>query len=126
MAFTVLSRIEDVIYADYLVQNPSQGTCKRNKLRASTGVMSKKLNPMEEMEKLNMVDAGSMTLLDFMGWNLDQEDKKDSTGMPGDDSATDANGKLTEKLPVVTTNKKVSYIEKIENLGGSRSPTARH
>ncbi|KAI4387404.1 hypothetical protein MLD38_005241 [Melastoma candidum] len=129
LAFTVLSRIEDVIYADQLVENPSQGSCKKNNMvrgLASSVAVSKRLNPVEEIEKVNMVDAGSMTLLDFMGWNFDQEDKKDSATVPEDDWVKDADGKVMEKLPMMKTNKKVSYIEKLENLGGSRSPTARH
>ncbi|KAI4331443.1 hypothetical protein MLD38_029630 [Melastoma candidum] len=121
LAFTVLSRIEDVLYADQLVQNPSQESQKTSKkpVYTSTAAPSKRLNPLEEMEKLNLVDAGSMTLLDFMGWNDDQEEKKDEA-----DNLVDTDGKLMEKLPMVTTtNKKVSYID---NLGGTRSPTARH
>ncbi|KAI4324748.1 hypothetical protein MLD38_030205 [Melastoma candidum] len=121
LAFTVLSRIEDVLYADQLVQNPSQGSQKRSKkpVYTSTAAASKRLNPLEELEKLNLVDAGSMTLSDFMGWNDDQEEKKDAA-----DNLMDTNDKLMEKLPMVTTtNKKASYID---NLGGTRSPTARH
>lgn len=61
--------------------------------------------------------VGSMTLSDFMGWDFDQgngdlESKKDIS----DDQL------VKEKLSVVTT-KKTSYLE---NLGGVKSPTARH
>lgn len=128
LAFTVLSRIEDVLYADSLVQNPSLAECRRNTFTESQLDGPLKFpNPGEEMEKLNSTETpGSMTLLDFMGWSMDQgeaEQKKE----PADD-ANDIlkdDGIHLNKINLVT-NKKVSYIEKLENLGGLRSPTARH
>ncbi|KAK9281619.1 hypothetical protein L1049_004522 [Liquidambar formosana] len=131
LAFTVLSRIEDVLYADSLAQNPSLTECKRNPLRDSTLVTGpvKFPNVGEEIEKLNSTDSPtSMTLSDFMGWSLDQgetEQKKEQAESLND-SSKDGDGKLISKLSNIATNKKFSYIEKLENLGGFRSPTARH
>ncbi|XP_010430050.1 PREDICTED: rop guanine nucleotide exchange factor 12-like [Camelina sativa] len=97
LAYTVLSRIDDVLEADRAVN---------------------KRSPPIESEEETLV--GSMTLSDFMGWDFDQagqgngdlESKKDVS----DDQL------VKEKLPAVTT-KKTSYLE---TLGGVKSPTARH
>jgi len=83
LAYTVLSRIDDVLEAD-------RAGNKRN-------------TPMEAEEETLV---GSMTLSDFMGWDFDQaanaelESKKD---LPDDPL-------IKEKLSVVTT-KKTSYLE---------------
>ncbi|KAH7865361.1 hypothetical protein Vadar_005644 [Vaccinium darrowii] len=128
LAYTVMSRIEDILHADSLAQNPSLGEQKRHPLRDSSLVMAadKFPNATEEVEKLKSSDARtSMTLSDFMGWALDQGDgemKKDSA----DDLVKDNDTKPLSKPKAVVTNKKLTYIEKLETLGGLRSPTARH
>ena len=123
MAYTVISRIEDVLHADSLAQNPSLGEQKRNPLRDSSLTADKFPNAREELEKLNLSETpASMTLSDFMGWTLDQGDaemKKDSA----DEWFKDNDAKILSKPPNIVTNKKFSYIE---TLGGLRSPTARH
>jgi len=77
---------------------------------------------MEKVTTTTTTEApGSMTLSDFMGWGSDQEDstlKKD----PSDELCKDEDTKQ-QKLANVVTSKKVSYLE---NLGATRSPTARH
>ncbi|KAF7134659.1 hypothetical protein RHSIM_Rhsim08G0223200 [Rhododendron simsii] len=128
LAYTVMSRIEDVLHADSLAQNPSLGEQKRHPLRDTSIVMTADTfpNAKEELEKLKSSDAPtSMTLSDFMGWTLDQGDsemKKDSA----EDSVKENDTKPLSKPPIIVTNKKLTYIEKLENLGGLRSPTARH
>ncbi|XP_030464664.1 rop guanine nucleotide exchange factor 12-like [Syzygium oleosum] len=126
LAFTVLSRIEDVLHADYIAQNPSQASQKRNPLRDCPSLTgTQKFNAQEEIEKLNLSEApSSMTLSDFMGWNLDQQEAEEKKDRAADDLLKDSEGKHMDKLSYVrTTNKKVSYLE---NLGGVRSPTSRH
>lgn len=120
LAFTVMSRIEDVLYADSLTQDGSFQT-----------------DPLQESQPAQLTSSGeqnetlsnSMTLSDFMGWNLDQGEpdmnKKDSIGN-FDEFSKVIDGKDMNEIPNIVTNKKVSYIEKLENLGGLRSPTARH
>ncbi|QCE08966.1 hypothetical protein DEO72_LG10g185 [Vigna unguiculata] len=117
LAFTVLSRIDDVLQADFQIQchNISTGRSRNSISRP----------PKEEMEKVTTTTTteapGSMTLSDFMGWGSDQEDstlKKD----PSDELCKDEDTKQ-QKLANVVTSKKVSYLE---NLGATRSPTARH
>lgn len=124
LAYTVLSRIEDVLYADSLTQNPALASCKRSPVQSSDSDPLNFPNPKEEIEKLNAGPPQSMTLSDFMGWNLDKDDveeKKESVGkseeLPKDEVRT------MTKLANIITNKRVSYLEKLENLGGLRSPT---
>ncbi|GLT67158.1 hypothetical protein SLA2020_394860 [Shorea laevis] len=102
LAYTVLSRIEDVLYANALVQKSSSPT-----------------ESEEEVEKSG--SPTSMTLSDFMGWNLDaanflkDQESKNKT----------ENEKMMAKPPA--SPKKATYLEKIENnSSGKRSPTARH
>lgn len=109
-----MSRIEDVLYADSLAQDPCLAAVKRKPPSPppSNGTAS----PVEETE--NTETPNSMTLSDFMGWNLE------SAGEPGN-QMTDSAGNLDVSIkPPSITPKKFSYVEKIEN--GLRSPTARH
>uniref|UniRef100_A0A7N0VJ84 PRONE domain-containing protein n=1 Tax=Kalanchoe fedtschenkoi TaxID=63787 RepID=A0A7N0VJ84_KALFE len=117
LAFTVISRIEDVLHADTQAQNSStekkRDRCLVTPNKAAADDQSPADGPI------------STTLLDFMGWNIadqaDTEQKKDSADETNDP------GKHTAKVAnISTTPKKVSYIEKLEHLGGLRSPTERH
>lgn len=128
LAFTVMSRIEDVLHADSLARNPSLGEEKKHPLRDSAAVMrsGKFPNVEEEIEELNLTETPtSTTLSEFMGWTLDAsetETKKDSS----DDLVKENNAKPPNKLLRVMTSSKFSYIEKLETLGGLRSPASRH
>lgn len=115
LAFTVLSRIDDVLQADYNTQNPP------GKKRISVSKPSP--IPKEEIDKGSVDMSGSMTLLDFMGWDdqPDSDTKKDSFEI-SDDIYQEVETKQEKKLAVVT-NKKVSYLE---TLGVMRSPESRH
>ncbi|XWS20276.1 hypothetical protein CRYUN_Cryun31cG0086800 [Craigia yunnanensis] len=116
LAFTVLSRIEDVLHADFIVQNPSQASSKLNPLKDDSQPTLVLSSPRYDAETTN-----PMTLSDLLTWSLDQndsEEKRDST----DDLSKEGDAKHMQKLNIVT-NKKVSYLE---SLGGLRSPTARH
>ncbi|KAG0493946.1 hypothetical protein HPP92_004940 [Vanilla planifolia] len=122
LAYTVMSRIEDILYADQLAQDPSKKKSNRKlSLSNSDLVLPKKLDAKEEIEKLDSMEPPtSMTLSDFMGWALDQETESENKEQGGPEET-----KL-KKPPNVVTHKKFSYLEKLENLGGLRSPTARH
>lgn len=128
LASTVLSRIEDVLHADYQTQNPTKNT-KKAALRSLPHI-PKSDNPPPPAEEDDQIEneAGtpaSMTLLDFMGWGNDQGGGGDADAKkdPAEDLSKDADGKM-QKLPnIETNNKKGSYLE---NLGGVRSPTSRH
>lgn len=129
MAFTVLSRIEDVLYADFATQNPSQAALMRNSLRCTSfSATDRLITPLDETERPSSVEG--MTLLDFMGWGLgsdqaENEGKKEpeevaAEPVKDDEKFTTPKG---PKLTHIVTSKRVSYLE---NLGGLRSPTARH
>ncbi|KAL3375494.1 hypothetical protein AABB24_006789 [Solanum stoloniferum] len=121
-AFTVMSRIEDVMQADDLAHDPSNGEVKRFPMGDSLGVSDGTFNDKEEVEKLCSAETpNSMTLLDFMGWGEGDEDTEKDTKEEIRSKENDA--KLLSKPPNIVTNKRVSYLE---NLTGSRSPTARH
>ncbi|KAL1340561.1 hypothetical protein HN51_026919 [Arachis hypogaea] len=110
LAYTVLSRIEDVQYADQQTQNPRKSNAAKSSIpRAPT-------TPKDD------ADSGSMTLSDFMGWNGGDHSNKDPFAATDDFYKDIDNGK-GQKLPNVTTDKKVSYLD---SLGGMRSPTSRH
>jgi len=136
LAFTVLSRIEDVLYADFVTQNPSHAATQRHPLRDYPQNASPDSFPSPRDENYPET-PGSMTLSDFMGWGIDQSDaesKKDSTAN-SDDGSKDGEGKPNhmqngegkqnhiQKLANLVTNKRISYLD---NLSGLRSPTARH
>ncbi|XP_027344561.1 rop guanine nucleotide exchange factor 12-like isoform X2 [Abrus precatorius] len=106
LAFTVLSRIEDVLHADYLTQNPPQG--------------GRRSSPTS---KEDSEAPCSMTLSDFMGWSNDQVDLDTKKDAFSDDFSKDSDSGKPQKLPNIATDKKVSYLE---TLGGMRSPTSRH
>ncbi|KAK7402296.1 hypothetical protein VNO78_14449 [Psophocarpus tetragonolobus] len=114
LAFTVLSRIDDVLQADHQIQS-------QNLSRRSLSSVSRP--PKEEIDKGSAEAPGSMTLSDFMGWGFDQGDLDIQTDplAISDDVYKDDEAK-PQKLPMVVTNKK-SYLE---NLGVMRSPTSRH
>lgn len=116
-----MSRIEDVIQADDLAQDPSNAEVKRFPMGDSLGVSDGTFNDKEEVDKLSSAETpNSMTLLDFMGWGEGDDDTEKDTK---EDRSKESDAKLLSKPPNIVTNKRVSYLE---NLAGSRSPTARH
>ncbi|XP_031120317.1 rop guanine nucleotide exchange factor 12-like [Ipomoea triloba] len=113
LANTVMSRIEDVLYADSLTQEPPPSECG---------------NPdslEDAAEDAGMGDTNSMTLLDFMGWNLESgggdAETKNNNSL---DSNEETDDKSPMTKPLTANSKKISYVDKIE--GGMVSPTARH
>ncbi|CAH9075749.1 unnamed protein product [Cuscuta europaea] len=113
LAFTVLSRIEDVLHADNVAQNPTEGDKTTSAPKdsssspsSSVALSAKPLTPKEEVDKTNSAEtATSMTLLDFMGWTtLDQADAE---------SKKDNNLKVgVNKTPDIVNTKKSSYLER--------------
>ncbi|PIN13682.1 hypothetical protein CDL12_13679 [Handroanthus impetiginosus] len=117
LAFNVLSRIEDVMRADSLARTKDGSEQKRHLTKERLPITSAK----EEPESLSSTNTPtSKTLLDFIGWNLDQGENEKK------DSDSDVETKQLNKPANINTNKRISYIERLENLGGLRSPTARH
>nr|GMC58784.1 rho guanine nucleotide exchange factor 8-like [Ipomoea batatas] len=117
LANTVMSRIEDVLYADSLAQEPSLAAVKRKP--PSPPPANGTAAPLEETE--NTETPNSMTLSDFMGWNFEPGPGEPGAGETGIHSTDNLD--VSNKSPSVSP-KKFSYLEKIE--AGQRSPTARH
>lgn len=112
LANTVLSRIEHVLYADSLTQDPSLAIAKWNHpllLSPLCGLSSPRLSSAADT-------PSSMTLSDFIGWDLDRVEtdikKNNSTGNL-EAYFKDATEKSLAKLANITP-KKFSYIDKIE------------
>ncbi|CAL9766670.1 unnamed protein product [Musa acuminata subsp. burmannicoides] len=110
LAFTVMSRIEDVLHADSVTRDQSlEGSKTRPSVADSepTAGIATPLDPAEEIDKLNNMEANnSMTLSDFMGWqfDIDTQTKKE-----------DEDGKLVKQPPsIVVANNKLSNLEKLE------------
>ncbi|KAL6984790.1 Rho guanine nucleotide exchange factor 8 [Sarracenia purpurea var. burkii] len=129
LANTVMSRIEDVLYADSLTQDPSLAASKWNPSTDSSPREGPGSSPSpsedSEMPSSNAETPSSKTLSDFMGWNLDKgesEMKKNHSTGNLDNVSKDESDKLSKPTNVLT-NKKFSYIDKLETLGGLRSPT---
>ncbi|KAG7594951.1 PRONE domain [Arabidopsis thaliana x Arabidopsis arenosa] len=112
LAHTVMSRIEDVLYADQLTQEPTNNAPSKNRY-------SLKENEKLREERLSFTeDMASGTLSDVMQWgNKNNEMKKES--FFGDREKP----LLSKVTGIMTNNKKSSYLE---NLGAMRSPTARY
>lgn len=116
-----MSLIEDVLHADSFAREPSNEESRRQKSLPDVELGSaKKLDPIEEMEKL-VETPDSMTLSDFMGWHFDPDAESEYKNSED----TKSKDEMTKKPPKIDTAKKISYIEKLENLKGSRSPTSR-
>ncbi|GJU55512.1 Rho guanine nucleotide exchange factor 8-like protein [Tanacetum coccineum] len=121
LASAVMNRIEDVLYADRVAQDPS--------LLAKKRTMSSRV-PLEESnsQKISGHTPGqtptgsptSMTLSDFMGWSVEQETA--SSSPKSEDKETE---KYTSKSAKILARTKNSYMEKLEAYK-LRSPTTRH
>ncbi|KAL9339263.1 hypothetical protein Peur_068278 [Populus x canadensis] len=112
LAYAILSKIEDVLYADSLAQSPQ---------------LESNQKPEEELDNLTSAETPtSKTLSDFMGWKVDQGEANMNKTTSTDNMENCFRGeqdKIKDKTD--TTPKRFSYLEKLENLSGMRSPTAR-
>ncbi|KAK9060766.1 hypothetical protein SSX86_021472 [Deinandra increscens subsp. villosa] len=114
LANTVMNRIEDVLYADNVAQDPSLLEKKRTMSSRRTPDESKGQTPGQTPTG----SPTSMTLSDFMGWSVDQE-----TNSPkSEDKETE---KYQSKSAKILARTKNSYMEKLEAYK-LRSPTTRH
>ncbi|KAE8662984.1 Rop guanine nucleotide exchange factor 12 [Hibiscus syriacus] len=109
LAFTVLSRIGDVLYADSIARNPNQPTS--NNLPNSANTRSG-----NDEEKGNL-----MTLSDLLTWSAEQLEIDEEDKESNEEPSKEIDEKQVQKLHVVTSKK--SYLE---SLGGVGSPQERH
>lgn len=105
LAHMVISRIDDVFYADSLAKGPTIKSSNTRQSLPSVAPPAKKPDNREEL----------VTLSDFMSWQSESEVAEDMR----------STGDMVKKTPEVKT-KKFLYIDKVRHLGGLRSPTARH
>ncbi|XP_074562032.1 rho guanine nucleotide exchange factor 8-like [Curcuma longa] len=101
LAFVLISRIDDVLYADSLAKG-STTKCPKGR--------QPKLNAREETES-----ASLMSLSEFMSWDCE-------TGHGTE--MRNAGGGTVKKPPEVKDGKKFCYL--VERVGGMKSPAARH
>lgn len=135
LANTVMSCIEDVLYADSLTQDASLAIEKLNLSSADSSPplpLSGMSTPRElEAEVLSSAGqtpaAQTPTLSDFIGWGVEKEGtfmkKNHSTGNMEAYFKGENDYNCIGKLASITP-KRFSYIDKIGS--GLRSPTARH
>ncbi|KAF0917378.1 hypothetical protein E2562_017835 [Oryza meyeriana var. granulata] len=106
LAFAVLSRIEDVVYADAIARDP-----KRTKSRRRPSIVdipdTTLNNALEEEERVSNMDANSAVTNNSVHWQEQDLDGK----------AVDANGAKLKKVHRMVT-KKILHMEKIDNVGG--------
>ncbi|OMO87982.1 Plant specific Rop nucleotide exchanger, PRONE [Corchorus capsularis] len=107
LAYTVMSRVEDVLHADALTQTETS---------PSTSDMSSS-NTDEDMSS-----SETPTLSDFMGWEMSIS-RSNITDLELC-SKLDSDKKAA-KPPISPTPKKASYLDKLENLSALRSPSER-
>ncbi|KAG7547830.1 PRONE domain [Arabidopsis suecica] len=112
LGYTEMSRIDDVLYADSLARKQCSGeeTSDGGKLATETDSARSSNYSGEEPEKLESQNSSKTTLLDFIGWS---------------DNSSKGQSEKPPKSPRMTP-KKFSYLEKLENLNGFRSPKDRH
>jgi hypothetical protein len=116
LAFTVMSRIEDVLNADSAVQDRKDVESMRMPCLSADDTDKVVSDAKAEVEKFRRMEPVSMTLFDFVGprdQDLSTYVKEDAMGP-----------KLTKVSSVAA--RRLSYLEKLEHLGGTRSPVSRH
>lgn len=129
LANTVMSRIEDVLYADSATQDPSLAMSQIKPVRVSSASSCPgDFSGAEEDPNNPEGTPNAMTLSDFMDWNLEGSDtdmKKDDSNGSLDSMNKEAEPKIMTKHGNIATKKKFSYLDKLE-WGGLRSPKSRH
>ncbi|KAG8636264.1 hypothetical protein MANES_16G114200v8 [Manihot esculenta] len=109
LAFTILSRIEDIFYSDSMTRT----------LKSVSDESSENEKPEEETDKLSSAETTPLTLSDFMGWNVGT--KKNYFH----NTESHFKGEHDKKLKLIGS-KRFSYLEKLESLSVMRSPASRH
>uniref|UniRef100_A0ACD5T7G4 Uncharacterized protein n=1 Tax=Avena sativa TaxID=4498 RepID=A0ACD5T7G4_AVESA len=118
LAYTVMSRIEDVLRADALAQYPKNADAAGVPSLSSDDTDTVIQDAKEEVERLGRMEPLNQTLFDYVG----PRDGDIESMMSESDDPEDA--KLT-KVSLIAT-KRFSYLDKLEDLGGTRSPISRH
>ncbi|KAL5222472.1 hypothetical protein ABZP36_027185 [Zizania latifolia] len=113
LAFAVLSRIEDVLYADAIARDPRRAKSRR--MPSLADIPDITVDNADEEETVNSMNGNSARTNNSVHW---QEQDLEGKGM-------DANGSKPQKVPRMVT-KKFLHREKIGNVGsGLRSFSQR-
>ncbi|WVZ13917.1 hypothetical protein V8G54_011483 [Vigna mungo] len=129
LAYTVLSRIEDVLYTDSVAKNPSLAVSSR-RVSVDSLPISGRTSPNSEDADSNIHSSDtppSMTLSDFMGWtSIKEELDAKNSNLSGDleDFVDENDEKSATKSPDCA--QKSSYLDKLEYLNALKAPIARH
>ncbi|KAG8078002.1 hypothetical protein GUJ93_ZPchr0007g4835 [Zizania palustris] len=121
LAYNVMSRIEDVLNAD----DHAREKAKKNVPPAPANDAAEHHEAGEvDLDGNTAVSPNSRTLLDFMGdWSGDADMKSPlPPTTPAAEPPPQEDGRLM-KLPNIMTNLKQTYMEKLDFLGGHRSPS---
>nr|XP_043626063.1 rho guanine nucleotide exchange factor 8-like [Erigeron canadensis] len=118
LASTVMNRIEDVLYADNVAQDPSL-LASRKPLEESNGQIG------QNQGQTPTGSPTSLTLSDFMGWSIDQEGASTTNSNSTPKSEDTEPEKYQSKSAKILARTKNSYMEKLEAYK-LRSPTTRH
>ncbi|XP_074557433.1 rop guanine nucleotide exchange factor 12-like [Curcuma longa] len=112
LAFTVISRIEDVLRADNLARNPPEEDVKRK----SPKIEPEPVKAEEVIQFQKLASNDSMTLSDFMDWQMDQDAQESNEDSGTVDNAPGLDGaKSGKKSPKVAPNKRYYYLDKLVN-----------
>lgn len=112
-----MNKIEDVLYADNVAQDPSLLAKKRStSSRVATNDETAGHSP-------GQTPTESMTLSDFMGWSVDQEETTTANEGSSPKQEDTENEKYQSYSARILARTKNSYMEK---LYGLRSPSNRH
>ncbi|GJM89726.1 hypothetical protein PR202_ga05941 [Eleusine coracana subsp. coracana] len=117
LAFTVMSRIEDVLNADLATQDHKDVESMKMSSLSPDDTDQVVSDAKAEVEKFRRMEPVSTTLFDFVG------PRDHDTSTYGKEE--DAMGPKLTKVSSVAT-RRFSYLEKLEHLGGTRSPISRH
>ncbi|KAE8786946.1 rop guanine nucleotide exchange factor 9-like [Hordeum vulgare] len=118
LAYTVMSRIEDVLHADSLTQDPKKGDSMRMPSLTSDDTDTVVQEAKDEMGRLGRMEPVNSTLFDYVG-------PRDGSIETMILESQDPQGKKLSKVSQIGT-KRYSYLDKLENLSGTRSPISRH
>ncbi|KAL6618795.1 hypothetical protein ACP70R_033934 [Stipagrostis hirtigluma subsp. patula] len=116
LAFTVMSRIEDVLKADAAAQDANNADSTTMPSLSTDDTDQVVSDAKAEVERMGRMEPLSATLFDPVGPG-DQD--LNTYGKEG------TNGPKLTKVTSIAT-KRYSYLDKLENLGGTRSPISRH
>ncbi|XP_018435424.1 rop guanine nucleotide exchange factor 13-like [Raphanus sativus] len=117
LAHTVLSRIEDVLEADQVTQDPDVAVCKRDIVKETESPRKEEEKDFCLLEERPKKSKSAISLSQVMQWNMEdhEQPKKEKNETPFKDSSK----KLLTRVSSMINKKTSSYLE---SLGTTKSP----